>query len=284
MIGPLVLQSDHRNLAEESGREAAMSNIVFDEEMGRIQRAIAESHDLVVRRNTFMETLNLRTGEKVLELGCGGGFYAFEAAQFVGPTGHVSAIDISANQIAAARERCARFAWVECQIGNLLDLPYRDGEFDAVYSVQVLEYAGDLRKAFREIRRVLRDGGRFLNISTNWSSCVWYSENKERMRRVLDGWSAHETHRDLPAILAGELRKAGLQLLHQRAIPIVNTSIGENSFSYWIAKLIPGYAVGQGAVNKEEADAWVAEFAELDQRGEYFFSLTPILTEAIRIA
>src|SRR5215469_16550867 len=57
-----------------------MSNIVFDDEMGRIQCANAQTHDSVVRRNTIMETLNLRTGENVLELGCGGGSYAFEAA------------------------------------------------------------------------------------------------------------------------------------------------------------------------------------------------------------
>ena len=95
-----------------------MSNIVFDDEMGRIQRAIAETHDLVVRRNIFMDALNLRTGERVLELGCGGGSYAVEAAQFVGPTGHIAAIDISADQIAAARDRCGRFAWVECQTGT----------------------------------------------------------------------------------------------------------------------------------------------------------------------
>jgi len=261
-----------------------MSNIVFDDEMGRIQRAIAESHDLVVRRKIFMDSLNLRTGEKVLELGCGGGSYAYEAAQFVGPTGHVSAIDISADQIAAARERCGRFSWVECQIGNVLDLPYQDGEFDAVYSVQVLEYAGDLGKAFREIHRVLRDGGRFVNISTNWSSCVWYSQNTERMRRVLDGWSAHETHRDLPTIIAGELRRAGLQLLRQRAVPILNTSFSENRISYWLCKLIPGYVVGRGAVSHAEGDAWAAEFADLDRRGEYFFSITSVLTEAIRIS
>jgi ubiquinone/menaquinone biosynthesis C-methylase UbiE len=261
-----------------------MSNIVFDDEMGRIQRAIAESHDLVVRRKIFLDTLNLRTGEKVLELGCGGGSYTFEAAQFVGPTGHVSAIDISADQIAASRERCGSFAWVECQVGNVVDLPHQDGEFDAVYSVQVLEYVGDLGKAFREIHRVLRDGGRFVNISTNWSSCVWYSENKERMRRVLNGWSAHETHRDLPTILAGELRKGGLQLLRQRAVPILNTSFSENRISYWLCKLIPGYVTSRGAVSKEEADGWAAELVELDQRGEYFFSLTPVLTEAIRIS
>lgn len=261
-----------------------MSSIVFDDEMGRIQRSLAQSHDLVVRRNTVIETLNLRTGERVLELGCGGGFYAFEAAQVVGPTGHISAIDISADQIAAARERCAAFGWVQCQIANLLELPHQGGEFDAVYSVQVLEYAGDLGKAFREIHRVLRDGGRFVNLSTNWSSCAWHSENRERMRRVLDGWSAHEAHRDLPTILAGELRKAGLQLLRQRAVPMINTSYAENSFSYWITKVIPGYVISRGAVSKEEVDAWAAEFAELDQRGEYFFSLTPVLTEAIRIS
>ena len=45
-----------------------MSNIMFDDEMGRIQRAIADSHDLVERRNIFMDALNLGTGEKVLEL------------------------------------------------------------------------------------------------------------------------------------------------------------------------------------------------------------------------
>ena len=261
-----------------------MSNIVFDDELGRIQREIAESHDLVVRRKIFMDALNLRTGERVLELGCGGGSYASETAQFVGPTGHVSAIDISADQIAAARKRCGRFGWVKFQIGNVLDLPYQDGEFDAVYSVQVLEYVDDLGKAFREIHRVLRDGGRFVNISTNWSSCVWYSEDKERMRRVLDGWSAHETHRDLPTVIAGELRKPGLQLLRQRVVPILNTSFGENRFSYWLCKLIPGYVVGRGAVSQEEADAWAAEFVDLDRRGEYFFSLTPVLTEAIRVS
>jgi len=259
-----------------------MSNIVFDDEMARIQRALTQSHDLVVRRHAIMETLNLRAGEKVLELGCGGGCYAFEAAQFVGPTGRISAIDISTDQIAAARERCAGFAWVQCQIGNLLELPHQDGEFDAVYSVQVLEYAGDLGKAFREIHRVLRSGGRFVNLSTNWSSCVWHTENKERMRSVLDGWAAHETHRDLPTILSGQLLRAGLQILRQRAVPIINTSFSENSFSYWTTKVIPGYVIGRGAVSKEEADAWAAEFAELDQRGEYFFSLTPVLTEAIR--
>ena len=63
-----------------------------------------------------------------------------------------------------------------------------------------------------------------------------------------------------------------------------NTSFGENRISYWLYKLIPGYVVGRGTVSQEEADAWAAEFADLDQRGEYFFSITSVLTEVIRIS
>jgi hypothetical protein len=42
--------------------------------------------------------------------------------------------------------------------------------------------------------------------------------------------------------------------------------------------------VGRGAITREEANDWLAEFADLEQRGEYFYSATPILTEAIKLA
>src|SRR5215813_3414562 len=80
-------------------------------DMARLQRAFTESHDAIVRRGIVLEALNLRTGERVLELGCGGGYYTHEAARFVGPTGRICAIDISPDQIAAAQARCAEFAW-----------------------------------------------------------------------------------------------------------------------------------------------------------------------------
>src|SRR6516162_9121781 len=143
-----------------------MTNIRFDDEMARLQRALAQCHDMVVRRSVVMGALNLHSGERVLELGCGGGFYAYEAGQFVGSTGHVTAIDISADQINAARERCAELPWVECQIANATDLPQTSAELDAVYGVQVLEYVADLAKALREIQRVLCPGGRFINLAT----------------------------------------------------------------------------------------------------------------------
>src|SRR6516162_1951168 len=116
-----------------------MNTLSFAGDMARLQQAITESHDLVVRRGIVIDMLNLRTGERVLELGCGGGYYTHEAAGSVGPTGRVCAIDISPDQIAAAQARCVEFAWVECREADIAAPPYENAEFDVVFAVQAVE-------------------------------------------------------------------------------------------------------------------------------------------------
>src|SRR5262245_29111272 len=147
-----------------------MSTLTCTDDMACIQRALAQCHDMVLRRSRVLEALQLRTGERVLEVGCGGGFYAYEAAQCVGPTGRVCDIDLSADQITAAQSCCAELAWVNCRVGDAVTLLYEGGEFDVVYGVQVFEYVAQLDTALREVQRVLRPGGRCLILATNWSS------------------------------------------------------------------------------------------------------------------
>jgi len=164
-----------------------MSTLAFTGDMAQLQQAIAESHDLVIRRSTVLEALNLRTGERVLEVGCGGGYYAREVAQFVGRADRVCAIDISPDQITAARARCADMAWVECREGDI---------------------AARSRRRSAPDPPMLRPGGRLSVVATDWSSAVWHSENALRMQRVLAAWAPHTPCRDLPAILTARLRRA----------------------------------------------------------------------------
>jgi arsenite methyltransferase len=260
-----------------------MANLVFEGDMARIQHGFAQCHDLMIRRSVVLEALNLRSGERVLEQGCGGGFYTYEIARFVGPQGRVAAIDISAEQIASARDRCREMSWVECQIANANELPYADGEFDALFGVQVLEYIQDFEKAVREAHRVLRPGGRFINLATNWSSLLWHSAQPERMRRMMDVLAAHSPHPDLPVFLFPALRRAGFEPLRQQGVPIINTSYNENRICFWIARLTANFARGRG-VDADEINAWLAEFPELDAKCEFFFSTATILTEAVKVS
>ena len=261
-----------------------MANLVFEGDMARIQHGFAQCHDAIVRRSIVLEALNLRSGERVLEQGCGGGFYTYETARFVGPQGRVSAIDISADQITAVRERCREMSWVECRIANANEVPFQDSEFDAVFGVQVLEYIQDFEKALREAYRVLRRGGRFLNLATNWTSLLWHSDHPKRMRRVLDALATHAPYPDLPVILAPALGRTGFQLLGRQLVPIINTSYNENRASFWIARLTANFARGRGTVTEQEIDEWLAELPALDASGEFFFSTTAVLTVAIKIS
>ena len=260
-----------------------MNTLSFAGDMARLQQAIAESHDLVVRRGIVLETLNLRTGERVLELGCGGGYYTLDAARFVGPRGRVSAIDISPDQIAAAQARCAEFAWVECRESDIAAPPYGNAEFEVVFAVQALEYLADLDGALRHIHRMLRTGGRLIVVATDWSSAVWHSENASRMQRFLSAFMPHVPCRNLPSILAARLRGAGIQPLRQTAIPILNTSYNPASFSYWVAQVIKPFVVSRGSVTEEEAAEWFDELARLEENRGYFFCITPVLTEAVKV-
>lgn len=261
-----------------------MSTMAFDEDMGRIQRALAQCHDLVLRQSRVLEALQLRTGERVLEVGCGGGFYAYEAAQCVGPTGRVCAIDRSADQIAVAQRHCEDLAWVTCRVADAVELPYEGGEFDVVYGVQVFEYITPLDTALREVQRVLRPGGRCAILATDWSTAVWHSRHPDRMQRVLTAWAAHSPTPNLPSILGAQLRQAGLEPLRQTPMPLLNRSAHGRSFSYWIARMIRAFVVGRQAVTEEEAEAWLQDLDTLEQEGTTFFSLSPVLTEAVKVA
>jgi ubiquinone/menaquinone biosynthesis C-methylase UbiE len=261
-----------------------MSTLAFTDDMARLQRALAQCHEMVIRRSAVLEALQLRNGERVLEVGCGGGFYAYEAAQCVGPTGRVCAIDISPDQVTAARARCAEFGWVECQSADTAAPPYGDAEFDAVFGVQVLEYVANLDGALQALHRVLRPGGRLVILATNWSALVWHSDQPERMQRVLAAFAAHALYPDLPALLAARLRRVGLQPLRQTPVPVLNMSYHANSFSYWLARMIRAFVVGRQGVTEVEAGAWLNEFEELERKGEYFFTSTPIITEAIKVS
>lgn len=83
-----------------------MSAMTFSDEMARIQRAVAQCCDIVLRYSQVLEALQLRRGERVLEIGCGGGYLTSEVAQCVGPTGEVRAIVLARRPSAKSNAYC----------------------------------------------------------------------------------------------------------------------------------------------------------------------------------
>ena len=102
------------------------------------------------------------------------------------------------------------------------------------------------------------------------------------MDRVLAAWDNHATFPNLPALLPERLRAHGFQVTRQLPIPIINAVYSDSSFSRWLAPMVKGYVIGQGVLPQEVVEEWANEFADLDQRGAYWFCSTPVLTEAVK--
>lgn len=105
---------------------------------------------------------SLRPGEVVLDLGSGGGLDVFLAALKVGPTGRAIGIDMTQDMIDLARRNAekVRLANVEFHLAEIENLPLASGAVDCVISNCVLNLVPDKSRAFAEIFRVLKPGGR----------------------------------------------------------------------------------------------------------------------------
>lgn len=105
---------------------------------------------------------DLRPGETVLDLGSGGGFDCFLAANAVGPEGHVIGVDMTEDMIATARANAKKGGYVNVEFrpGEIEDLPVEDATVDVIISNCVINLVPDKARAFAEAFRVLRPGGR----------------------------------------------------------------------------------------------------------------------------
>jgi arsenite methyltransferase len=104
----------------------------------------------------------LRPGETVLDLGSGAGNDAFIARHEVGPGGRVIGVDMTPEMVARARGNAAKlgFANVEFRLGEIERLPLERNSVDVAISNCVLNLVPDKARAFAEMFRVLRPGGR----------------------------------------------------------------------------------------------------------------------------
>ena len=131
---------------------------------------------LAYAQYALLELASLAVGERILDVACGTGLVAFEAATAVGPSGHVLGVDLSDSMVDAAGRRARDRRLPNCRFSRMdaeaLTLP--DASFDVALCALGLMYMPDPEQALREMSRVLRPGGRVsLAVWGERSNCGW---------------------------------------------------------------------------------------------------------------
>ena len=134
-------------------------------------------------------------GEAVVDLGCGAGIDCFIAAKKVGIPGKVIGVDMTEEMLQKANKALehvsSNLGFLNCEFrhGFLEDVPVESESIDLVTSNCVLNLSSDKSKVFKEIYRILKDGGRFVisDVVSNKEVPVFMKNNQELWGECISG-------------------------------------------------------------------------------------------------
>jgi ubiquinone/menaquinone biosynthesis C-methylase UbiE len=108
----------------------------------------------------IIERARIKSGERVLDVGCGSGSTTFAFAKAVGPTGHVMGIDISAPMLEVARQVTPAGSPVEFKLADATIYPFVPESFDLLASRFGVMFFADPALSFTNLRKAMRRTGR----------------------------------------------------------------------------------------------------------------------------
>jgi arsenite methyltransferase len=258
-----------------------MNRLTFDEEMGRQLEVVYSSRDVMRRRQLVREALAPSAGERLLDAGCGPGFYVAELAEVVGDSGSVVGLDESDGMLGLAAARSEGRPNVSFAQGVVTAMPVKDEDFDGAICVQVLEYVPEVDVALRELHRALRPGGRLVVWDVDWATLSWHSTDAERMARVTAAWDDHLADPILPRRLAPLMGAAGFEDVTVEGHAFATAEFTPDAYGAALVPIVKQYVAGGGRIPAGELDAWEADLGE---RGEYYCAVTQVCFAARRSA
>ena len=191
------------------------------------------------------ETLKPRPGNRILDVGCGEGQAEVAIGRLQISQVRLVGVDLVFSKVlAASKETASHNQRVLFAAGDAARLPFRDGSFDSIYSIAVLQHLTDFETAVAEFARVTRPRGRVLAVEPDNSARYGFSSTPSGRRAFeisaqffialhgLRSDHAATAGPNLPALFA----KNGVEPIAVRLFPVSQTSLGPPDASVWVAR------------------------------------------------
>lgn len=227
-----------------------------------------------------MAALALAPGEAVLEVGCGNGVFLPLLARAVGPTGRVVGLDHAPTFVAEARARVAGEGLdghVTVEEGDAYRLPFPDDTFDAAHCERVLLHLDDPTAAIRELRRVVRPGGRVVAAETDWGGLRLDHPDREAFDLLYARWLSGTRQPDMGLTLRRRFAEVGL--MAREVAPLASAITDFAILGLYGLDLRPAAEelVAGRRLGRERADAALAYLDTASRDGVFFACAAMVL-------
>jgi ubiquinone/menaquinone biosynthesis C-methylase UbiE len=246
---------------------------------GRDPAALLATMDAVEALSGFQEArelalqgLNLRPGQRVLDVGCGSGGALPAVLDRISPGGQAVGVDLSETMIAEARRRWAspdrplRF-----EIADARALPFETGSFDACRTDRMMSHVPQPEAALAEMLRVTRPSGRIAVIDVDIETTIVDSPDPEVVRLAAVAGADRLQNGRIARRVEGMLRGAGLSNLVTRPMfARVTLEVLKAMFADVLDEL------STTRLDRARVRRWWAGLADQDGSGD-LFALLPVI-------
>ena len=217
--------------------------------------------------------MQAKTGDKVLDVGCGSGIDTLALSRIVGSTGQVFGVDYDNEMITESEQRAMKegvSAWVKHKQADASLLPFDTGYFDSCRSERLFQHLPNPAMALSEMARVTKEGGEVVVLDTDWGSLGIDTTEVDIERRLVrfntehmnnNGYSGRQLYR--------LFKKQGLRDVSFEVFPLVVT---DYNFARQIveADKLEDEALAKIIITKDELHRYQTNLEQADADGVYF--------------
>lgn len=230
---------------------------------------------------TLIELCRIKSGDRVLDLGCGVGRSLAAMLDAVGSEGKVVALDRMPQSLAdvtATFDHEIRANRLELVQADVLSTPFPDEQFDVVLCQNVVECVNEREALVAEAKRILRPGGRLLLGHHDFDGIMLASEDRDLTRRLVHGFADHKqawqdaAEGRMGRLLPGLVAAAGYVSVEIEASLFVDLDLSPGSYAGdyigWLTDLAP-----ELGISHDEVTRWADRLAADVAAGRFFFAL-----------
>lgn len=236
-------------------------------------------------KNMTYKKMDLKSGDTVLDLGCGPASDTLELAKIVTPSGKVYGLDMDEEMVdlaneAAKKEKMDGFVNHIC--GSVESMNFEDDFFNCIRAeriFQVIPFTVDRQTIFQEIKRVLKPGGIFMALDNDWATASIDFPDSELERKLVN-WL---TFKNRPDGLAGRkffrlLKETGFSNIKIETVVNTAFSLKETPFGDNLIKT----AEEEQVITKEEGAYWLSTLKEKSALGTYYSSVNFVMVSGVK--
>jgi SAM-dependent methyltransferase len=224
----------------------------------------------------------IRSGGRVLDLGCGRGLTVPHLLAAAGASGHVVAVDRMRGSLAAIRERhCAPVASGCLTLVDLdiaAPLPFASASFDSVVCQNVIECVSDRRGLLTEMHRILRPGGVAVIGHFDFDGVLLASDDRELTRRMVHGYADQTqdwqdaSDGQMGRLLPGLVARSPFFEAATETVLFVDLALSKDSYAMVHLEGMVALSRAFG-VSEERARAWLNGLQTRSEAGQFYYAL-----------